>query len=184
MMASTNRDLSAVGSLIWLLLFNPSLGLLNYVLSLVASAGRSGSSSRRPRSSPSRSRRSGSRSARTSSFFSRDSRAYLRRSTKLRGSTAPRRTNVSPASRFRWCHRPSFFPRGDTVAVLQAFTQIHLLTRRAGRCDAHARLQHLSRRIPNFQFGFASAESVVLFVLIMALTIIQFRFVERLVHYQ
>jgi ABC-type sugar transport system permease subunit len=36
----------------------------------------------------------------------------------------------------------------------------------------------------NFQFGYASAQAVVLFLLVLALTIIQFRFVERRVHYQ
>src|SRR5437879_10677961 len=73
----------------------------------------------------------------------------------------------------------------DTVAVLQAFTQIHLLTR-GGPVDATRTLVYSTYldAFQNFQFGFASAESVVLFVLIMALTIIQFRFVERLVHYQ
>ncbi len=73
----------------------------------------------------------------------------------------------------------------DTVAVLQAFTQIHLLTR-GGPVDATRTLVYsiYLDAFQNFQFGFASAESVVLFVLIMALTIIQFRFVERLVHYQ
>ena len=35
MMSSSIAVSAAVGSLIWLLLFNPSLGLLNYVLSLV-----------------------------------------------------------------------------------------------------------------------------------------------------
>ena len=73
----------------------------------------------------------------------------------------------------------------DTVAVLQAFTQIHLLTR-GGPVDATRTLVYsiYLDAFQNFQFGFASAESVVLFVLIMALTIIQFRFVERRVHYQ
>src|SRR5437899_8456835 len=39
MMASTIAISAAVGSLIWLLLFNPSLGLLNYVLSLAGIRG-------------------------------------------------------------------------------------------------------------------------------------------------
>src|SRR5256712_5422642 len=39
MMASTIAISAAVGSVIWLLLFNPSLGLLNYVLSLIGIRG-------------------------------------------------------------------------------------------------------------------------------------------------
>jgi sn-glycerol 3-phosphate transport system permease protein len=73
----------------------------------------------------------------------------------------------------------------DTVAVLQAFTQIHLLTR-GGPVDATRTLVYgiYLDAFQNFQFGFASAESVVLFALVLVLTIIQFRFVERRVHYQ
>ena len=73
----------------------------------------------------------------------------------------------------------------DTVAVLQAFTQIHLLTR-GGPVDATRTLVYgiYLDAFQNFQFGFASAESVVLFALVLALTVIQFRFVERRVHYQ
>src|SRR5207302_9859079 len=73
----------------------------------------------------------------------------------------------------------------DTVAVLQAFTQIHLLAR-GGAVDATRTLVYsiYLDAFQNFQFGFASAESVVLFVLVLILTLIQFRFVDRLVHYQ
>jgi len=39
MMASTIAISAAVGSIIWLLLFNPSVGLLNHVLSLVGIPG-------------------------------------------------------------------------------------------------------------------------------------------------
>src|SRR5207245_2367258 len=73
----------------------------------------------------------------------------------------------------------------DTSEWLQAFTQIHLLTR-GGPVDATRTLVYsiYLDAFQNFQFGFASAESVVLFVLVLILTLIQFRFVERLVHYQ
>jgi len=73
----------------------------------------------------------------------------------------------------------------DTIAVLQAFTQIHILTR-GGPIDSTRVLVYgiYLDAFVNFQFGFASAQAVVLFMLVLALTIIQFRFVERLVHYQ
>src|SRR5207302_4864094 len=73
----------------------------------------------------------------------------------------------------------------DTITVTQAFTQIHLLTR-GGPVDTTRALVYsiYLDAFQNFQFGFASAESVVLFVLVLILTLIQFRFVERLVHYQ
>jgi len=73
----------------------------------------------------------------------------------------------------------------DTVAVLQAFTQIHLLTR-GGPVDATRVLVYsiYLDAFQNFQFGYASAQAVVLLLLVMTLTLIQFRFVERRVHYQ
>ena len=73
----------------------------------------------------------------------------------------------------------------DTIAVLQAFTQIHLLTR-GGPVDATRALVYsiYLDAFQNFQFGYASAQAVILFVLVLALTVIQFQVVERRVHYQ
>ena len=186
MMASTIAISAAVGSLIWLLLFNPSLGLLNYVLSLVSVHGPDwliqptiaiiavsittiwltlgtniivllAGLQGIPEEIYEAARLDGARGAR---MFTRI--------------TVPM---VSPSL--------FFLLVVDTVAVLQSFTQIHLLTR-GGPVGATRTLVYsiYLDAFQNFQFGFASAESVVLFVLIMALTIIQFRFVERLVHYQ
>jgi sn-glycerol 3-phosphate transport system permease protein len=186
MMASTIAISAAVGSLIWLLLFNPSLGLLNYVLSLVGVRGPDwliqptiaiiavsittiwltlgtniivllAGLQGIPEEIYEAARLDGARGAR---MFTRI--------------TVPM---VSPSL--------FFLLVVDTVTVLQSFTQIHLLTR-GGPVDATRTLVYsiYLDAFQNFQFGFASAESVVLFVLIMALTIIQFRFVERLVHYQ
>jgi sn-glycerol 3-phosphate transport system permease protein len=69
--------------------------------------------------------------------------------------------------------------------VLQAFTQIHLLTR-GGPVDATRVLVYsiYLDAFQNFRFGFASAQAVILLLLVMGLTLIQFRFVERRVHYQ
>src|SRR3981081_1449758 len=73
----------------------------------------------------------------------------------------------------------------DSVQVLQAFTQIHLLTR-GGPVDATRALVYsiYLDAFQNFQFGYASAQAVVLFVLVLGLTLVQFRVVESRVHYQ
>src|SRR5207245_6870329 len=73
----------------------------------------------------------------------------------------------------------------ETIGVLQAFTQIHLLTR-GGPVDTTRVLVYgiYLDAFQNFQFGFASAQAVILFTLVLGLTLIQFRFVERRVHYQ
>src|SRR3954468_21645589 len=186
MMASTIAISAAVGSLIWLLLFNPSLGLLNYVLSLIGVRGPEwliqptiaiiavsittiwltlgtniivllAGLQGIPEEIYEAARLDGARGAR---MFTRI--------------TIPM---VSPSL--------FFLLVVDTVAVLQSFTQIHLLTR-GGPVDATRTLVYsiYLDAFQNFQFGFASAESVVLFLLVLALTIIQFRFIERRVHYQ
>ena len=186
MMASTIAISAATGALIWLLLFNPSLGLLNAVLSSVGIHGPewliqpttaiiavsittiwlmlgtniivllSGLQSV-PEEIYEAARLDGARG--------------LRMFTRI---TVPM---VSPSL--------FFLLVVDTVAVLQAFTQIHLLTR-GGPVDSTRVLVYgiYLDAFQNFQFGFASAQAVVLFALVLILTIIQFRYVERRVHYQ
>jgi ABC-type sugar transport system permease subunit len=73
----------------------------------------------------------------------------------------------------------------DTIGVLQTFTQIHILTR-GGPVDATRALVYsiYLDAFQNFQFGYASAQAVVLFALVLVLTLVQFQVVERRVHYQ
>ena len=186
MMSSTIAISAAVGALIWLLLFNPSLGLLNYMLSIVGIRGPewliqpttaiiavsvttiwltlgtniivllSGLQGV-PEEIYEAARLDGARG--------------LRMFTRI---TVPM---VSPSLFFLFVV--------DTVAVLQAFTQIHVMTR-GGPVDATRVLVYsiYQDAFQNFQFGFASAQAVILLLLVMGLTLIQFRFVERRVHYQ
>src|SRR5213593_2591986 len=186
MMASTIAISAAVGSLIWLLLFNPSLGLLNYVLSRVGVRGPDWLIQ-----------------STTAIVAVAITTIWLTLGTNiivllagLQGVPeeiyeAARLDGARGARMFTRITVPLVSPSlffllvVDTVAVLQAFTQIHLLTR-GGPVDATRTLVYsiYLDAFQNFQFGYASAESVVLFVLVLALTIIQFRFIERLVHYQ
>jgi sn-glycerol 3-phosphate transport system permease protein len=73
----------------------------------------------------------------------------------------------------------------DTINVLQVFTQIHVLTR-GGPVDATRTIVYslYLDAFQNFQFGFASAQAFVLFLIVLALTILQFRYIEPRVHYQ
>ena len=73
----------------------------------------------------------------------------------------------------------------NIIQVFQAFTQIHTLTR-GGPVEATNVLVYsiYLDAFVNFQFGYASAQALVLFVIILALTIFQFRVVEPRVHYQ
>jgi sn-glycerol 3-phosphate transport system permease protein len=186
MMSSTIAISAAVGALIWLLLLNPSLGLLNYVLSLVGIRG--------PEwlIQPA-----------TAIIAVSITTIWLTLGTNiivllagLQGVPeeiyeAARLDGARGLRMFTGITVPMVSPSlffllvVDTVAVLQAFTQIHLLTR-GGPVDATRVLVYsiYQDAFQNFQFGYASAQAVLLFVLVMALTIVQFRFVERRVHYQ
>jgi ABC-type sugar transport system permease subunit len=186
MMSSTIAISAAVGSLIWLLLFNPSLGLLNSMLSIVGIRG--------PEwlIQPT-----------TAIIAVSLTTIWLTLGTNIIVLLAGLQgvpEEVYEAARLDGARGLRMFTRitvpmvspslffllvVDTIAVLQAFTQIHLLTR-GGPVDATRVLVYsiYQDAFQNFQFGYASAQAVILLLLVMALTLIQFRFVERRVHYQ
>lgn len=186
MMSSTIAISAAVGALIWLLLFNPSLGLLNYVLSRVGISG--------PEwlIQPT-----------TAIIAVSITTIWLTLGTNiivLLSGLQGVPEEIYEAARLDGARGLRMFTRitvpmvspslffllvVDTVAVLQAFTQIHLLTR-GGPVDATRVLVYsiYLDAFQNFRFGFASAQAVILLLLVMGLTLIQFRFVERRVHYQ
>ena len=186
MMASTIAISASVGALIWLLLFNPSLGLLDFLLrslGLPAPAWLIEPS--------------------TAIVAVSITTIWLTLGTNiivllagLQGVPeeiyeAARLDGARGARLFTRITIPMVSPSlffllvVDTVATLQAFTQIHLLTR-GGPVDATRAIVYsiYLDAFQNFQFGYASAESVVLFLLVLVLTIVQFRFIERRVHYQ
>jgi sn-glycerol 3-phosphate transport system permease protein len=186
MMSSTIAISAAVGALIWLLLLNPSLGLLNHILSLVGIPGPNWLIQ-----------------PTTAIIAVSMTTIWLTLGTNiivllagLQGVPeeiyeAARLDGARGLKMFTRITMPMVSPSlffllvVDTIAVLQAFTQIHLLTR-GGPVDATRVLVYsiYQDAFQNFQFGFASAQAVILLLLVMALTLIQFRFVERRVHYQ
>src|SRR5438105_15690862 len=186
MMSSTIAISASVGSIIWLLLFNPSLGLLNFVLSLIGIAG--------PQwlIQPN-----------TAIIAVSITTIWLTLGTNIivllaglqgvpeEGYEAARLDGARGVRMFTRITVPMVSPSlffllvVDSVAVLQAFTQIHLLTR-GGPVDATRTLVYsiYLDASQNFQFGYASAQAVVLFALVLILPLVQFRFVSRLAHYQ
>ncbi len=186
LMSSTIAISAAVGSLMWLLLFNPSLGLLNYVLSLAGITG--------PEwlIQPA-----------TAIVAVSITTIWLLLGTNiivllagLQGVPveiyeAARLDGAKGLRLFMGITVPMVSPSlffllvVDTVAVLQAFTQIHVLTR-GGPVDATRVLVYgiYLDAFQNFQFGYASAQAVVLFILVLGLTVVQFRIIEPRVHYQ
>ncbi len=186
MMSSTIAISASVGTIIWLLLFNPSLGLLNYVVSLAGIVG--------------------------PQWLTQPSWAIVAVSITTIWLTLG--TNIIvllaglqgvpeeiyEAAHLDGAHGARLFARitvpmvspslffllvVDTIGVLQSFTQIHLLTR-GGPVDATRALVYsiYLDAFQNFQFGYASTQAVVLLALVLTLTIVQFQVVERRVHYQ
>ena len=184
--SSTIAVSAAVGSLIWLLLFNPSLGLLNHVISFVGIAGPQWLIQ-----------------PQTAILAIAITTIWLTLGTNvivllagLQGVPqeiyeAARMDGARGLRMFTRITVPMVSPSlffllvVDTIAVLQTFTQIHVMTR-GGPVDTTRVLVYsiYLDAFQNFQFGFASAQAVVLFVLVLGLTIVQFGVVERRVHYQ
>lgn len=72
-----------------------------------------------------------------------------------------------------------------TILAFQAFGQIHILTR-GGPTDATEVIVYSiwEDAFQRFNYGVASVQAVALFVLVLGLTVVQFRFLERRVFYQ
>ncbi len=71
------------------------------------------------------------------------------------------------------------------IGSFQAFGQIYILTRGGpSRSTDVIVFDIYQEAFINFQFGTASAKALVLFGMILLLTIVQFRFAEKKVHYQ
>ena len=73
----------------------------------------------------------------------------------------------------------------DVLAAFQTFTQIHVMTS-GGPLDATNVLVFSIYRefYFNGKYGFAAAQSIMLFLIILVLTIIQFGVIEKRVHYE
>ena len=186
MMSSTIAISAAVGALIWLLLFNPSLGLLDYLLSLIGIQGPAWLIQ-----------------PTTAIIAVSITTIWLTLGTNiivLLSGLQGVPEEIYEAARLDGARGLRMFTRitipmvspslffllvVDTVAVLQAFTQIHVMTR-GGPVDSTRVLVYsiYQDAFQNFQFGFASAQAVILLLLVMGLTLVQFRVVERRVHYQ
>lgn len=98
---------------------------------------------------------------------------------------------AGPWRRFRHVTLPMISPTVffvATVSVIHAFEsfgQIHILTK-GGPADATNVLVYKLYRdaFENFRTGFASAQAVLLFIMILALTVFQFRVARSRVHYR
>lgn len=73
----------------------------------------------------------------------------------------------------------------DILAAFQTFTQIYILTKGGPSDSTNVIVYSIYRAFYfNGRYGFAAAQAVVLFFIMLSLTIIQFTVVERKVHYE
>lgn len=98
---------------------------------------------------------------------------------------------ASPWSKFRHITIPLLSPTlfflliVDTLAAFQTFTQIHVMTSGGPLDSTNVLVFSIYREFYfNGKYGFAAAQSIMLFLIILALTVIQFGVVEKRVHYE
>lgn len=73
----------------------------------------------------------------------------------------------------------------SVIGALQSFGQIHILTKGGPMNSTDVAVYSIYQEaFINFRFGTGSAQALVLFAIILLLTWLQFRFFERKVHYQ
>lgn len=71
------------------------------------------------------------------------------------------------------------------INAFQTFGQVDMLTRGGPQNETNLIVYSIYQEaFMNYQFGTASAQAIILFILILVLTIIQFKLGERKVHYQ
>ncbi|MOA42386.1 sn-glycerol-3-phosphate transport system permease protein UgpA [compost metagenome] len=82
---------------------------------------------------------------------------------------------------------PTIFFLGivSVIGSFQAFGQMHILTKGGPAGSTEVFVYSIYKEaFVNYQFGTGSAMALVLFLLILALTLIQFSILEKKVHYQ
>lgn len=73
----------------------------------------------------------------------------------------------------------------DSLAAFQVFTQIHVMTSGGPLDSTNTMVYSIYREFYfNGKYGYAAAQSIILFLIILALTIVQFGVVEKRVHYE
>nr|WP_243864659.1 sugar ABC transporter permease [Paenibacillus castaneae] len=176
----------STAAVIWMILFHPSLGMLNYILSLL------GVSPIQWLTNPSTALLSIS----MMTIWMQSGFNYIIVLSGLQSISddmveSAKIDGAGPVRAFMQIVLPLLSPTLFFLAVIsiigafQSFGQIHLLTKGgpAGSTEVFVYSIYKEAFI-NYQFGTGSALSLVLFAIILILTLIQFVFVEKKVHYQ
>lgn len=177
---------AGTGSIIWLLLFHPTAGMLNYFLSLVGI----------PMISWLSDPNWAMISVSMMTVWMQMGFVYIVLLSGLQGISeeiydSAKIDGAGPARTFIQIVMPLLSPTIFFVLIVsvinafQAFGQIHILTRGGPMNTTNVVVYSIYQdAFINFRFGIGSAQALILFIIILLLTIFQFKVLEKKVHYQ
>jgi len=176
----------STSAVIWLILFHPTLGVLNYLLSLI------GISPVQWLPDPS----TALLSVALMTIWMQSGFNYIIVLSGLQGIPgdlveSAKIDGAGPITAFMRIVLPLLSPTLFFLSVIsiigafQSFGQIHLLTKGGPAGTTEVFVYSIYKEaFVNYQYGTGSALALILFSIVLLLTIIQFAFVEKKVHYQ
>ncbi|WP_375295501.1 MULTISPECIES: carbohydrate ABC transporter permease [Paenibacillus] len=174
------------GSVIWMMLYHPSVGILNYLLSLIGQAPKGWLTD------PALALLSVS----AMTVWMNLGFNYIVLLSGLQGVPediydSAKIDGAGPLRTFVRLTLPLISPTIFFVTIVsiigafQTFGQMHILTRGGPMNSTDVVVYNIYQdAFVNFRFGIGSAQALVLFAIILILTFVQFKFFEKKVHYQ
>lgn len=174
------------GSMIWMILYHPTLGILNYFLSLL------GSQPIQWLTDP----KWAMLSVAIMTVWMNLGFNYILMLSGMQGVSEDiyDSTKIDGSGPLRTFFRitmplisPTLFFTSvvSVIGAFQAFGQINILTKGGPMNSTNVMVFNIYQdAFVNFRFGIGSAQALILFAIILLLTVFQFKFVEKKVHYQ
>lgn len=173
------------GSMIWMIMYHPTLGILNYFLQIV------GLDSIQWLTDP----RWAMLSVSLMTIWMNLGFNYILMLSGMQGVSddiydSARIDGSGPLRTFLQITMPLISPTlfftfvVSIIGAFQAFGQINILTKGGPMNTTNVMVYNIYQdAFINFRFGIGSAQALILFAIILLLTIVQFKFVEKKVHY-
>ncbi|KKO55295.1 glycerol-3-phosphate ABC transporter permease [Paenibacillus sp. DMB20] len=174
------------GSMIWMILYHPTLGVLNYFLSIA------GIEPVQWLTDP----KWAMLSVAIMTVWMNLGFNYILMLSGMQGVAediydSAQIDGSGPLRTFFWITMPLISPTlfftlvVSVIGAFQAFGQINILTKGGPMNSTNVIVFNIYQdAFINFRFGIGSAQALILFAIILLLTVLQFKFVEKRVHYQ
>lgn len=174
------------GSMIWMILYHPTLGILNYFLQLI------GIEPVQWLTDP----KWAMLSIALMTVWMNLGFNYILMLSGMQGVSddiydSTKIDGSGPIRTFFWITLPLISPTlfftlvVSVIGSFQAFGQINILTKGGPMNSTNVMVYNIYQdAFINFRFGIGSAQALILFAIILLLTVAQFKFVEKKVHYQ